>query len=169
MPCMVQTPSIVSFDIKSSKQDYYRQGCQLKFAANGSSTCACEALAKMVRNRLASGAKPTDPAFVLANGDLLTRHKLQKVLKEGLTAIGLVAGNYSTHSLRIGGATSLAACEEMDADRIRVLGRGSSDCFLRYLRQTTAMLKSTSRMLGAMEDVEWKLLGVKAFNPDTAE
>lgn len=45
---MTQTPSVVSFDIKSSKQDYYRQGCHLKFAANGSSTCACEALAKMV-------------------------------------------------------------------------------------------------------------------------
>ena len=80
-----------------------------------------------------------------------------------------MAGNYSTHSLRIGGATSRAACEEMDADRIRVMGRGSSDCFLRYLRQTMAMLKSTSILLGAMDDVEWKLLGVKAFNSDTAE
>jgi len=165
----VQEPSFAGYNVKESKTDYFRQGCTLRCAANGTSTCPVDALATMVRLRLARGARPTDPLFVMENGAFLTRHRLQAEMKNSLTAVGLVAGHYTSHSMRIGGATSLAACEEMDADRIRVLGRWSSDCFLRYLRQTNTMLKSCSRMLGAMGDVDFQTLGRKAFNPATAE
>jgi len=163
-----QEPSEVSYNISESKTDYYRQQVKLRFVANGSATCAATALAAMVRLRVKLGAKPTDPAFMMSNGNL-TRDRLQREMKCSLQAVGMVPGHYSTHSLRIGGATSLAACEGMDADRIRVLGRWSSDCFLLYLRQTKAMLKSTSTMLAGMNVVDWKDLGKEAFNPQTAE
>lgn len=155
--------SEAGFDVKASKTDHYRQGITLRVAANGSSTCAVAALAEMVALRKEHGAKPHEPAFVLEGGKYVTRQMVQDVMQEGLTAIGMVASNYTTHSLRIGGATSLAACEEMDADRIRVLGRWSSDCFLRYLRETTAMRRATSRMLGAMSTADWQSL--ETFNP----
>jgi len=160
--------TFAELDVKASKTDYYRKGVTLRCAADGSSTCAVRRLGRMKAMRLARGAAQTDALFRMDDGSYLTRKRLQKEMRSCLKAVGLVPGHYSSHSLRIGGATTLAACKEMDSDRIRVLGRWASDCFLRYMRQTDTMLKDVARAMGAMADVDFRLLGKKAFDPWTA-
>ena len=152
-----------------SKTDCYREGITLKVAANGTKTCPVAAMLRMYKMRIEAGAKPEDPLYVMRDGSYLTRKILQREMRTSLAAVGMVPGEYASHSLRIGGATSLAACEEFDSDRIRILGRWSSDCFLRYLRQTDMMRKEASRAMATIASADWRTLGRKAFDPTTAE
>ena len=49
------------------------------------------------------------PLFLYKNGTVLTRHILMKNIELYLSLIGLDSKQYSVHSYRIGGATTMAA------------------------------------------------------------
>ena len=156
--------NFVQFHLRSSKTDPFREGCTLRAAANGTRTCPVAAAKRMVRHR--SGDNAAEALFKMSDGSFLTRERLQRHMRTSLAAVGLVPGYYASHSLRIGGATSLAACKDFGTDRIRVLGRWASDCFLRYLRETNLMLVQASRAMAAVGESEWTDLDEVQFNPD---
>ena len=83
------------------------------------------------RRRLGYGGG--DALYRLQNGGYLTRETLQKALRSALSMAGLVGKGYTTHSLRAGGATSLAAAGVSDR-HIQVVGRWASDCYKQYIR-----------------------------------
>ena len=53
------------------------------------------------------GTKP-GPFFVLSDGKYLTRDRLVKVIRDGLSSAGINSADYAGHSFRIGAATTAA-------------------------------------------------------------
>ena len=66
-------------------------------------------------------------------------------LLSGCKKAGL-KGNFNGHSLRIGGATALAA-REVEVEVIRKLGRWRSDSVRRYLKEPKEVLAKTAGLL----------------------
>ena len=71
--------------------------------------------------------------FVLANSDPVPRSLVANLLAKLLDLGGFKDGRFTSHSLRAGRATDLAAAGVSDAE-IRATGRWSSDAFKGYLR-----------------------------------
>ena len=102
------------------------------------------------------------PAFVLerrqgtrAAGTPVTGNDVSWAVKRGAEALGLQPELYASHSLRIGGASALAAAGMRDSE-IMVLGRWTSWTFLRYLRMgldkivSAAVLMANTNVRGAI-------------------
>ena len=112
--------------IKSSKTDPFRSGCVIRLAAiPGHKLCPVRAMKAFLSLRgMGSG-----PLFVFGNGKFLTRSYVVSFLQITLPGVP----NICTHSFRIGGASAALSAGAPDA-MIRVMGRWSSDCYLRYIR-----------------------------------
>ena len=67
------------------------------------------------------------------SGWTLSREFMSAVLKACALDCGIPAAEFATHSLRIGGATALAATGRFTDDEIRRFGRWRSDCWRRYV------------------------------------
>ena len=124
--------------IKASKTDPFRQGVHVRLAANGTWLCPVSAL----RNFIVIHPTTSGPLFTFKNKKYLTRADMNKLLTS--TTQGLA--NTSSHSLRIGAASTAAAmgCPKW---LIQSLGRWTSDCFRRYIRVSDQTIHTTSRAL----------------------
>ena len=91
--------------------------------------CPVESLSGYFRARPRGGT----PCFVLADASPVPRLFVADALTKLFGISGYKEGNFSTHSLRAGRATDLAAAGGLDAE-IRAAGRWSSDAFKGYLR-----------------------------------
>ena len=67
-------------------------------------------------------------------------------LRSLLLRIGLNDANYAGHSFRMGAATAAAAAGVED-HVIKDLGRWSSDCYSRYIRTDSDIIKRAQRRL----------------------
>ncbi len=76
---------------------------------------------------------PGHGLFRFANGTHLTRVRLNQLIRTLVTQCGVPPSRFSSHSFRIG-AASTAATVGIPDWRIQALGRWSSDCYLRYIR-----------------------------------
>ena len=78
---------------------------------------------------------PTQHGFLFRfrNGTCLTREKLNTIIRALMVRQGVPYASYSSHSFRIGAASSAAAAGIPDW-RIQSLGRWSSDCYRQYIR-----------------------------------
>jgi len=84
----------------------------------------------------------TGPFFRFCSGDYLTRSAFVALLRSVFPS----QSSLNSHSFRIGGASALAAAGIPDFE-IRILGRWSSDSFLRYIRLRPSSLRDhQSRM-----------------------
>ena len=145
----IDDPKFVVLNVKVSKTDPFRDGIDLRMAANGTKCCPVNRAAKYVRMRINRGGDPKSPLFLLKGGAFLTRDRLQRGMRSGLTAAGLDAAKYATHSLRIGGACSLAA-SGWDSASIQTFGRWRSDAFLSYIRVSDQMLRKASKSMAGI-------------------
>ena len=98
-----------------------------------STYCPVQALQKYLVLR---GNKP-GPLFSRANIPI-TRSEFVQTLSSMLKIAGIPAGNFNSHSFRIGAATSCAANGIADAV-IQRLGRWRSDAFKKYIRITNPL------------------------------
>ena len=128
----------VKLHIKSSKTDPFRQGVTVRIESNNTILCPVNALRYYVANR----SNKAGPLFVFENGSFLTRADINSILKD--TTDG--AANISSHSLRIGAASTAAAmgCPKY---LIQGMGRWSSDCFRRYIRISDTTIRNASRAM----------------------
>ena len=124
--------------IKASKTDPFREGVCVRVAANNTRLCPIRALHKF----LSLHPSGHGPLFAFHNGRYLTRKDINDTLNS--TTNGLA--NISTHSLRIGAASTAAAmgCPKW---LIQGMGRWTSDCFRRYIRITDKTIRRTSKVL----------------------
>ena len=76
----------------------------------------------------------------------MTKQKLNQLVKEMSRHVGLGPERYSTHSFRIGAATTAAAAQIPDW-KIRMLGRWLSDSYLLYIRTPREQLRTISSVL----------------------
>ena len=139
--------------LKSSKTDPFRLGVQIRIAANGLLLCPVTALRKYMQSRKPSVA----PLFGFSNGHYLTRQAFARAIH------GLLPehANISTHSFRIGAATTAAA---MGLPRwlIKNLGRWNSDCFRQYIRIPGETITKVSASLSQHAGT------AQQFDPDLA-
>eukprot|EP00808_Paulinella_micropora_P003978 g9302.t1 len=116
-------PLWVNLLIPASKTDYMRTGSYVRLWRNNSETCPFSRL--LAAWHAATDKRPTAPLFQASKGNALSYKWLQKVLRSLVKAVGLDPSLYSSHSLRIGGATSLAMAGE-SADAIKHIGTSTS-------------------------------------------
>ena len=82
---------------------------------------------------------PTGPSkiygqfFCHFDGTPLTSFQCSVILKKALNVLGVKNANYKSHSFRIGMATTYAK-EGVPDEKIKLLGRWSSNSYLRYIR-----------------------------------
>ena len=128
----------VSLHIKASKTDPFRHGVTIRMAANGTILCPVQAMISFT----AIHPTKSGPLFCFNNGSFLTRSDMNKILRD----ISNGAANISSHSLRIG-AASTAAAMGYPKYLIQSMGRWSSDCFRRYIRLSNTTIKNASRAM----------------------
>ena len=116
-----------------SKTDQFGRGVNIALFALPSPLCPVSALWHFCRAR----RSPARPLFIFQNGHFLTRDWVVAVLRRTFPD----EPNLNTHSFRIGGASALAAAGTPDYV-IQILGRWSSDSFLRYIRTPQFILRN---------------------------
>jgi hypothetical protein len=134
-------PSAVMLSIKASKTDPFRKGVQLFLPRTNHLLCPVSSLSHFLHRR---GSLP-GPLFVFSDGTALSRRHVTERLRAILASAG-VDGNFSSHSFRIGAATSASAAGLSDS-MIRTLGRWSSDAYLVYVRTSQVTLRQAALQL----------------------
>ena len=116
--------------IQASKTDPFWHGVTGKLTFSSDSTLrAVNALDRM----LAESPSKQWLAFHFENGTPLTQHHLNTLIQELTSRSGVCPQQYSSHSFRIGAASTATAASIPDR-KIQALGRWSSDCYQCYIR-----------------------------------
>jgi hypothetical protein len=142
-----QDPSVVQVIIKQSKTDPFRQGVNLYLGKTGEKLCPVSAILAYLRIR---GLSP-GPLFVLPDRSYLTRQRFADMVAKVLHQAGLNDQHYSTHSFRIGAATSAKDAGISDA-HIKMLGRWRSEAYQLYVRTPKEQLAKLSKQLASSSD-----------------
>ena len=114
--------------LKQSKTDQLGVGSRVIIGETKQEFCPVKLARRFLQYK--QNAPQSDAAFRLKDGSLLTRPRLQTILRKSLTMLNLPAQHFGTHSLRIGSATA-AAEAGVPVDTIKTMGRWSSDCYQR--------------------------------------
>ena len=139
-------PKWISVRIKRSKTDQFRKGATVTVGLSGQTLCPVQALLKYMARR----GNEEGPLFRLRNGHPLTRARLDGALKKALQGAGSIAACISTHSLRIGAATT-AARRGVEDSAIKDLGRWKSRAYLGYICRTEADRARTTAVLAKLD------------------
>ena len=89
------------------------------------------------------------PLFLFQNGSLLTQDKFSKLVRETVLAAGW-SGNFTSHSFRVGAASTAASLGAPD-DLIKALGRWNSDAYLLYVKLSRQQMSTVSRLMALSE------------------
>ena len=127
-------------NIKASKTDPFREGCTVCLSPSNAPICPVRNLLNYINQHpLKSG-----PLFTFSDHTLLTRRRLNVLLKGAISSTSKAP--VSSHSLRIGAATTAAAAG-FPRWLIQQLGRWTSDCFRTYVQIPTSTFQHVSRTL----------------------
>jgi hypothetical protein len=149
----------VIITLRESKTDVFREGVEIQLYKNGSDTCPYRLLWKSWEK--ARDKKPGAPLLQNADGSPLTYSALQSRLKALCKELGW-KGKITSHSLRIGGATSLAMLG-YPAHVIRTMGRWKSLSYQLYLRLQDSDFAAVSNAFGGMPKARGKVFSPSAF------
>ena len=130
----------VHINIKASKTDPFREGCTICLSPSNADICPVRNLMNYINQH----QHKSGPLFTYTNQTLLTRRRLNSVLRDALPSHSNAP--VSSHSLRIGAATTAAAAG-FPRWLIQQLGRWNSDCFRVYIRIPTSTFNLVSRTL----------------------
>ena len=125
--------SSASLRLPISKADQFGRGVLVDLFPLPSPLCPLSAILHYLAVRRPLGS----PLFLFADGTFLTRAHVVDILRSVFPAHPTL----NTHSFRIGGASALAAAGVPDYV-IRVMGRWSSDAYLRYVHIPTSSLRA---------------------------
>ncbi len=134
----------ISFLIKQSKTDQVKKGHFVYIFNLPSPLQPYQAVHKYLRLRIFQAKSPLEPLFLDHAGKPASRTWFQKHLKAVLLSAGISARNFSSHSFRIGAATS-AAQKGLTKHQIQTLGRWSSEAFQSYIRTDQSHIKSAHK------------------------
>jgi len=132
----------VTFTVPSAKNDKFGTGHRFTYETlqTDDTVSAFDIARDMFK--FAKRAKPrsADPFLSIDGRTQIRYDKFSATLKRMVTIQGFDPEKFSTHSLRIGGATALAAAGVPDST-IQTLGRWKSLAFLEYIRTSIATLQ----------------------------
>ena len=129
--------------IKSSKTDQFRRSAVLLISKTSTSTCPVKAMDKFLTQ---SNTRKSSPLFTFRNGKFLTRQDVSSMTKSLLCLAGTDPTLFSSHSYRIGAATTAAAAG-ISESLIQVLGRWRSTAYKTYIRSSPEMLCNATQIM----------------------
>ncbi len=116
--------------VKYSKTDQQGHAVTVIIAKFGDITlCPVKAMSEY----LAVRAGNVDPLFIHFNKEPLTARQVTHIMRRALEVVGVPQQLFSSHSFRIGAATSAAMCGFSD-EWIKAMGRWKSSAFKLYIR-----------------------------------
>ncbi len=130
--------------LKQSKTDQACKGATIIIGPGNADICPVHTTKQFLHFR--RHARASDALFRFQDGSLLTRPRLQTLLRKALRSLKLPAELFGTHSLRLGSATA-AAEVGIPMDIIKAMGRWSSDCYRNYMRTPHKTLRSLTSKL----------------------
>ncbi len=136
----------ISFLIKQSKTDQVKKDNFVYIFNLSSPIQPYQAVREYFRLRISQAKSPLEHLFLDHAGNPASRTWFQKQLKSVLLSAGISATNFSSHSFRIGAATS-AAQKGLTKHQIQTLGRWSSEAFQSYIRTDQFHIKSAHQTL----------------------
>ena len=136
-------PKYYTIHLRTSKTDVFRRATTIRVFATGSSDCPVQAMATWMAIRRAGR---NAPLFQRRKGRNLTRQRLTHVLRNTLERLGFEGKAYASHSLRAGGAVSLAAAG-YGTETIMLLGRWKSASFMVYLAMSNHTARGAQRSM----------------------
>ena len=129
--------------ITASKTDPFRRGAVVEIKESGDrALCAVRAL-DCLRARAAGR---TGLVFTFNSGQQIQPQRLNELIRLLASLSNVPVDRYSSHSFRIGAATTAAAAGVPDWC-IQGLGRWSSDCYQRYIRLPSSGTGNMARLL----------------------
>ncbi|XP_056103256.1 uncharacterized protein LOC130082429 [Rhinichthys klamathensis goyatoka] len=136
----------ISYFIKQSKTDQMKKGHFIYIFNLQSPIQPYQTLFAYSQFRNSQTKSPSDPLFTDEFNRPVTRFWFQKHLKSILLQANIPANNFSSHSFRIGAATT-AAQKALSQQQIQELGRWSSEAFKSYIRSNHLHTKEAQRSL----------------------
>ncbi|XP_056097256.1 uncharacterized protein LOC130076258 [Rhinichthys klamathensis goyatoka] len=136
----------ISFLIKQSKTDQTKKGHFIYIFNLSSPIQPFQTILAYLQLRNSHAKFHLEPLFIDDSNKPVTRFWFQKHLKSVLQLSGIPAENFSSHSFRIGAATS-AAQKGLSQQQIQALGRWSSDAFQTYIRTNRFHIKKAHQIL----------------------
>ena len=118
----------IQVTIKATKTDPFHVGMTIFITATGYPICPLWALEKYLYYCMCHKR----PLSQFSNGNYFTRQALASIVIKGLASYGISPSAYSTHSFRIGAASTAAAADIPDS-LIKSFRRWQSDCYQHYL------------------------------------
>jgi integrase len=161
------------FYLPVSKTDPFGMGIAIAvFPAPASPTCAVSAMREMIKNAPEATKGPflftllvsdTNQPRPINRSDVVSAIKalVSKMVIDGKT---FNPDHYSGHSLRRGGATSLAHAGCPDSI-IQMLGRWESDCYRRYIESSPQLLRNAYTRLNSYEAIEPAVSELGSYQP----
>ena len=137
-----EDPRLLQVAIKQSKTDPFRRGVDIYLGATDCTICPVKAMSAY----LALRGGQAGPLFITQEGKGITRLAFNSALDSLLSKLQLNHKHYSTHSFRIGAATSATQAQIPDS-QIKMLGRWRSDAYQRYVRTPPMELAKLSKQL----------------------
>ena len=134
-------PNHYSLSLKHTKTG---NPCTIVIARTDSPFCPMAAMRRYVNLRPQTG--PSAPLFLTSPHQHMTGAWFTQHLKRTLQRCNLPEGKYSSHSFRIGAATS-AAAQGASAASLQQMGRWSSSAFTAYIRPEQAAILAAQRTL----------------------
>lgn len=140
-------PDRTSVFLAASKTDPFRLGVVVPMFTTGDAVCPSAAYASVLIKRKAANIAARAPLFCNLSGNILVKSDIiftmDSVFNYVNQSLGLpsLLGSYKGHSLRRGGATSLALSGVPDRV-IQIVGRWKSDSYKLYIESNTDELKS---------------------------
>ena len=138
------SPSVISLNIKCSKTDQGRVGCQVVLGRTGDDLCPVTALLNYLARR---GSEP-GALFQWRDGTPLSKTRFVEAVRQALTAAHLPAQDHAGHSFRIGAATT-AATARLEDSAIQTIGHWKSASYQLYIQMDPRQLASLSSSLSA--------------------
>ena len=133
--------------LRASKTDPFRKGHSITLTPTATSTCPVAALDKYLA--LAANIPADTPLFQFSDGRLLTRQEVTDSIRTLLASSNAQPHHFSSHSFRIGAATTAAAAGIPDW-LIQTLGRWSSQCYQTYIQTPLPLIQESLRKIAAV-------------------
>ena len=134
--------------IKGSKTDQYNVGCTRNQFESNEELCPVQAMRDFERHfpeRL-RGTERESPIFRYQGGGWIRREHIQHYLELAAVALNIDPLRMGSHSLRIGGATSMYHSVK-DLSRVQRFGRWTSNCFHDYLWENHEGVRNLARRM----------------------
>ena len=131
-PCRPRETVIVGIRLYGAKNNQYgREEIRYRHCTGHPILCPIRGARWVAKAAKALKTPLEMPALSLHSQKGITAHQMSQVIKAGVVACDLNPKRYSTHSIRIGGATALLNAGT-DSLLIKLLGRWLSNCLEEY-------------------------------------